>query len=309
VNDLWLEHRPIQLTIEGVTDPGRLRSENQDHFLVADLGASTQESGVVITPANLQGSSRPNGQIDLGPKGVLLIVADGMGGAAAGSIASKMCTSWIHEELVERWGTNHGTSPDQFMTSLRDSVTITNYMIHQQSTRYPQYHGMGTTVTAAGVLQGILYLAQVGDSRAYLIRGGAATQLTRDQSLVQELIDAGTMTEEDAEKSQHRSVILQAIGVAPEVKVDLTYQQLRKDDVILLCSDGLTRLVRREEIARAIDEIPRPAELCNYLVNLANERGGPDNITVLVCKVNGDGLESPMLDDVVARRGYTLSPD
>jgi serine/threonine protein phosphatase PrpC len=306
VIDLLLEQRSVQLVVQGATDPGMQRSENQDHFLVADLSASENGGGMLLSPGSETSSNEPSAAIPLGPKGALILVADGMGGAAAGSIASKMATGWIYEELVERWGADRENTPQRFMTGLRDAVEATNAMVHQQSARYPQYRGMGTTVTAAGVLDGFLLLAQVGDSRAYLVRSGVATQLTRDQSLVQELIDAGALTEDEAESSEHRNVILQALGVAPDVQVDLTYQELRRGDTLVICSDGLFRTVQRQEIAQAVAGSDHLQAVCDRLVALANERGGPDNVTVVIARVDGPGLEPPKAEDRVERRRYQL---
>ena len=119
---------------------------------------------------------------------------------------------------------------------------------------------MGTTVTAAGVFGDELYLTQIGDSRGYLIRNGEAFQLTRDQSLTQRLVDAGELTEEEAEQSERRNIILQALGPDPRVKVDLSHQQLRRGDTLILCSDGLSGLVRRDEFAQMVEKQPRPPD-------------------------------------------------
>lgn len=304
--DLILEQRSVQLVVHGATDPGMQRAENQDHFLVADLSTGENGAGMVLSPSSETGAVEPSPEIQLGPKGALILVADGMGGAAAGSVASKMAAGWIYEELVESWSVGRDSTPERFIIGLRDAVTATNAKVYQQSARYPQYRGMGTTVTAVGVLGGFLFLAQVGDSRAYLVRSGVATQLTRDQSLVQELIDAGAMSEDEAEASEHRNVILQALGVAAEVQVDLTYQELRRGDTLVICSDGLVRTVQREEIAQVVGGPDPLIEVCDRLVALANQRGGPDNVTVVVARVDGPGLEPPRAEDRVERRGYQL---
>ena len=135
-----------------------------------------------------------------------------------------------------------------------------------------------------------LWLAQIGDSRAYLARDGELVQITKDQSLMQRLVDAGELTEEEAEQSERRNIILQALGPDPRVKVDLTHQTLGRGDTLVLCSDGLSGQVRREEIAELVAAYPEPVELCTALINLANSRGGPDNITVVVARFEGDGL-------------------
>ena len=166
---------------------------------------------------------------------------------------------------------------------------------------------MGTRTTAVGVLGDQLYLTQVGDSRAYLIRDGAGIQLTKDQSLMQRLVDAGELTEEEAEKSERRNIILQALGPDPKVRVDLTNQQVRQGDCVVLCSDGLSGQVTRDEIAELATSHPDDlVAVCAALIELANERGGPDNITVVIARLSGDGLADPQADDRVGHQAYHL---
>jgi protein phosphatase len=152
---------------------------------------------------------------------------------------------------------------------------------------------MGTTATVAGVLGSDLYLAQVGDSRAYLVRNGVTTQITKDQSLMQRLVDAGELTEEEAEQSERKNIILQALGPDPRVKVDLTWQPLCRGDLLLLCSDGLSGQVKKEEIGELAGRVSDLSELCASLITLANERGGPDNITAVAARFTGEGLDEP----------------
>jgi len=140
------------------------------------------------------------------------------------------------------------------------------------------------------VLNDHLYLTQVGDSRAYLIRGGEAHQITKDQSLMQRLVEAGELTEEEAAQSERRNIILQALGPDPKVKVDLTHQEVRRGDILVLCSDGLSGQVKKEEIAKIVTAAPDLSTACDRLIALANERGGPDNITVVIARFDGDGL-------------------
>ena len=166
---------------------------------------------------------------------------------------------------------------------------------------------MGTTVTAAGMFGSDLYLAQIGDSRAYLIRGSEAIQLTKDQSLMQRLVDAGELTEIEAEQSERRNIILQALGPDPRVKVDLTHQPVRRGDTLILCSDGLSGLVRREEFAGLAQQHRDPQALCAALIDLANERGGPDNITVITARFEGEGLPEADGEDGVGYQSYRIS--
>jgi protein phosphatase len=269
--------KPIRVEVFGKSDLGRTRDHNEDKFLVADL---TKKS------ASLQPDVR---QHDIGPRGTLLVVADGMGGAAAGELASEMATDTIYAHLVKTWNEDEAT-PQRFAYRLKEAVEVANASIHGHAKAHPELRGMGTTTTAAGVLNDHLYLTQVGDSRAYLIRGGVAHQLTKDQSLMQRLVEAGELTEEEAAHSERRNIILQALGPDPKVKVDLTHQEVRRGDILVLCSDGLSGQVKKEEIAKIITEAPNLSAACDRLIALANERGGPDNITVVVARFDGDGL-------------------
>jgi protein phosphatase len=159
-------------------------------------------------------------------------------------------------------------------------------------------------VTAAGVFGGELYLTQIGDSRGYLIRNGEAFQLTRDQSLTQRLVDAGELTEEEAEQSERRNIILQALGPDPRVKVDLSHEHLRRGDTLILCSDGLSGVVRREEIAQMVQSSADLPTLCSSLIDLANERGGPDNVTVVAVQFDGEGLPAAETSDGAGYHSY-----
>jgi len=268
----------IRVEVFGKTDLGRTRDHNEDRFLVADL---TRKA------ASLQPEVRRH---DIGPRGTLLVVADGMGGAAAGELASEMATDTIYSHLVKTWNAEDELTPQRFAYRLKEAVEVANASIHAHAKAHPEVRGMGTTTTAAGVLHDHLYLTQVGDSRAYLIRGGQAHQITKDQSLMQRLVEAGELTEEEAAQSERRNIILQALGPDPKVKVDLTHQEVRRGDILVLCSDGLSGQVKKEEIAAIVSAAPDLSTACDRLIALANERGGPDNITVVVARFDGDGL-------------------
>jgi PPM family protein phosphatase len=272
--------KPIRVEVFGKTDLGRARDHNEDRFLVADLTRKT---------ASLQPEVR---QHDIGPRGTLLVVADGMGGAAAGEVASEMATDTIYSHLVKTWNEEHEVTPQRFAYRLKEAVEVANASIHAHAKAHPEVRGMGTTTTAAGLLNDHLYLTQVGDSRAYLIRGGTAHQITKDQSLMQRLVEAGELTEEEAAQSERRNIILQALGPDPKVKVDLTHQEVRRGDVLVLCSDGLSGQVKKEEIAEVVSTTRELSAVCDRLIAMANERGGPDNITVVVARFDGDGLRS-----------------
>ncbi|HEY2377533.1 MAG TPA: hypothetical protein VGH98_16255, partial [Gemmatimonadaceae bacterium] len=172
---------------------------------------------------------------------------------------------------------------------------------------HPESRGLGTTATIAGLLGDTLYLAQVGDSRAYLVRKGVALQITKDQSLMQRLIEAGELTPEEAERSERRNIILQALGPEPSVKIDLTYQKVRKGDTLVLCTDGLSGLVRKDEIAEILQESNDDLlTACRELIDRANENGGPDNITVIAARFDGSRLNPPGTADEVGHRVFPL---
>jgi protein phosphatase len=283
-----------QVSVFGKTDVGMNRDHNEDSFLVADLSARK---------ASLLPEVRYH---EVGPKGTLLMVADGMGGAAAGEVASEMATKAIYQHLLDTWCAERDDSPQQFAFRLREAVEGANAKIHAYAREHPQNRGMGTTVTVVGVLEDHVYLTQVGDSRAYLIRRGAAIQLTKDQSLMQRLVDAGELTEEEAERSERKNIILQALGPEGRVRVDLTYQKIARGDAVLLCSDGLSGQVPKEDLAQLVSQEKDLVEISGELIALANERGGPDNITVIVARFSGDNLNDPGDGESVGHEVYPL---
>lgn len=286
---------PVQVSVFGKTDLGRAREHNEDTFLVADLSTGN---------ASLHPEVRRH---EVGPRGSLFMVADGMGGAAAGELASAMAADLIYHHLATAWVTDDDASPDRFAFRMKEAVELANQKIYGYAREHPEVRGMGTTVTAAGVNGHDLYLAQIGDSRAYLVRNGQAIQLTKDQSLMQRLVDAGELTEEEAEQSERRNIILQALGPDPRVKVDLTRQTLRRGDTLIICSDGLSGLVKREEFPAMVAEHAELSDLCGALIDRANERGGPDNITVVAARFEGDGLPEPGESEGVGYVVYHLA--
>jgi protein phosphatase len=271
---------PVLVTVRARTDLGRTRDHNEDAFLVADLTSRSSD----LTHG---------GPHQVGERGTLLLVADGMGGAAAGELASSMAVDLIFRDMIERWTPETVMTADQYAGHLRQAVERANDRIHSYSKEHPEVRGMGTTATVVGVFDGVLYLAQVGDSRGYLVREGVATQITKDQSLMQRLVDAGELTEEEAEQSERRNIILQAIGPDPRIRVDLTWQELQRGDTLVICSDGLSGQVKRDEFAQLVREHPDLDSFCLRLIALANERGGPDNITVIAARFEGEGLPAP----------------
>jgi serine/threonine protein phosphatase PrpC len=285
---------PVRVSLFAKTDLGKTRDHNEDCFIVADL--STRETSLLPHVRDHV----------VGPKGSLMMVADGMGGAAAGEVASDMASRVVYEHLTTKWAQDEENTPQRFAYRLKEAVEQANQKIHAYAKEHPEVKGMGTTTTAVGVLGNHLYLTQVGDSRAYLVRQGTAIQLTKDQSLMQRLVDAGELTEEEAEKSERRNIILQALGPDPRVRVDLTHQEIRRGDAVVLCSDGLSGQVKKDEIASVVSETPDLAAACSTLIDLANARGGPDNITVIIARFDGDGLPDPTGDETVGHEVYPL---
>jgi protein phosphatase len=282
---------PVRVSVFGKTDLGLTRDHNEDTFLVADLSTGNASLGPDVRDH------------EVGPRGSLFMVADGMGGAAAGELASAMAADIIHRHLATAWAQDPDASAARFAFRMKEAVELANQQIYAYAREHPDVRGMGTTVTAAGVFGHELYLTQIGDSRGYLIRHGVAFQLTRDQSLTQRLVDAGELTEEEAEQSERRNIILQALGPDPRVKVDLSRQSLQRGDTLILCSDGLSGVVKREEVSQMVAEFGELASLCSALIDLANERGGPDNVTVVAARFDGDGLPEPNAGDAA---GYSV---
>src|SRR5688572_5822650 len=292
------EHNEIIVQVFGRTDVGRTREHNEDAFVVVDL--STND-------ASLQPSVR---QHRLGARGTLFMVADGMGGAAAGEIASQMATEIVLKEFREHWLPLQDLTADAFARVLKRAVQSANQQIHGYASSHQEFRGMGTTATIAGLLADTLYLAQVGDSRGYLVRDGIAKQITKDQSLMQKLIEAGELTEEEAAQSERRNIILQALGPEPAIKVDLTHQKVRRGDTLVLCSDGLSGQVTKDDIARVVVEEKDLVQACRRLIDMANSVGGPDNITVIIARFDGAGLNDIETEgDEVGHRVFALTAE
>jgi protein phosphatase len=208
----------------------------------------------------------------------LYVVADGMGGHAGGEVASRIAVECVRDALSE--------APDELGSDLLASaIRRSAVAIHARAQKEVELAGMGTTLTAVAFARGVLHLAHVGDSRCYLIRGGDIRQLSEDHTVVQEMLRSGLIGTDAASKSPMRHYLSRAVGNDPEVLVDHLSMPVQANDVFILCSDGLVNVVREEEIRDAVlDNFMRDAP--RILVDLANQRGGPDNITVVVLGVN-----------------------
>jgi PPM family protein phosphatase len=263
----------ILVSVFARTDVGMHRAGNEDSFLVADLSAGKVGLGPDVSKHLL------------GERGSLMIVSDGMGGAAAGEIASEMTVTSIRESLVEM------TPSMEISERLRSAAEIANAQIWNRSQDNPELSGMGATLTAVLVQGTTAYIAQVGDSRAYLMRRGQIKQLTKDQSLAQMLVDTGAIKPEQMD-SVPQNVIMQAMGTQPAVKVAMSAVELCKNDCLVICSDGLSNKVPPNDLREIIEEVEDLTEACRLLIDKANERGGEDNITVVIARFDGEALHS-----------------
>ena len=282
----------IEVRVFGQTDVGQVREHNEDNFLVADLTRKTRQF-------------EPGQAHVLGKSGAVFGVCDGMGGAAAGEVASRLAVDIIYDRLVEAKAPRNR---EDLARRLVRAVQDAGVRIFGEARADRSRRGMGTTSTIATLVDDRLFLAQVGDSRAYILRDGELTQVTRDQSLVNQLIEAGQLTEEEAETFEHNNIILQALGTSEVVQVDLTYVDLRADDTLLICSDGLSGMVRAEDIRGVLTELEEPSEACAKLIASANDAGGHDNVTVVIVKFGGAGLtEAGPEDEPVTYRKYSFS--
>ncbi len=232
------------------TDVGLVRQTNQDYYLYRKFCRGTVH---------------------------LCAVADGIGGYRAGEVASRLSLDVVAAEA--RQAVETGAS---LRASLEDAMAVANREVVRQSLSNPEYTGMGTTVTAALFRGRDLVLGHIGDSRAYLVRGGRLKQLTRDHSLVAELVRNGDLTEAEAQSHPQRNILTQAFGSDLRAKADVSQHTLENGDILLLCTDGLTGLVGVADIEATLAAADSLDHACERLVAMANDRGGSDNITVLL---------------------------
>jgi protein phosphatase len=278
------------------SDVGRVRRGNEDNFLILNLTTAKAWTGTdgAEPPAEFQ-------RLELGEKGLVLVVSDGMGGALAGDVASRMAVETVREMLIESEDDPEAQSngDKDLVDYLRHATVYANLAIHHRSQEDTRCAGMGATFTGAAIKGDMLDLVQVGDSRAYVLRGEQIKQATKDQSLVQQLVDVGQISEAEAETHMFRNVILQALGAQSELTPVTGRMRLRRGDTLLLCSDGLSGKLKSEDMRRIIEDAQGDlAVACNKLVEEANERGGEDNITVVLARFTGNDLEKPSSDRI-----------
>jgi PPM family protein phosphatase len=259
-----LEGEAVQIVSSGLSDVGRVRTNNEDSFRI-------------VEPLNL------------------FILSDGMGGEAHGEVASAMAVDVINKYCESEKEDSGATVLDEAPANisaqtrrLKSAVAKANFQIYQAAQKNPEQRGMGATITALWLKDTLLSIAHVGDSRAYLLRSGNLQQLTNDHSLVAEQVRRGLITPQQAEESEMQSVLLRALGAHPEVEIDVDEVEIIPRDVLLLCSDGLTRMVTEPEIAGALQAETVPSAAAQRLIALANDNGGVDNVTVIVVRFEDD---------------------
>jgi serine/threonine protein phosphatase PrpC len=277
----------MRVELHAKSDVGRVRRGNEDNFLLLDLAGARTWSGS-------DGSENPEDmrQFTIGQQGLVLVVSDGMGGALAGDVASRMAIEAVRDVLMGENADGGGCEPgSELVDCLKNATMQANRNIHYKSLEDSRCSGMGATLTGAAVRDDKLDLVQVGDSRAYVMRGDQIRLATKDQSLVQQLVDVGQISEEEAETHMFRNVILQALGAQTELTPATARIQIRQGDMVLLCSDGLSGKLRNEEIRQIVaDSQDDLAAACSALVAEANHRGGEDNITVVLARFTGEEL-------------------
>jgi protein phosphatase len=263
----------------GLTDRGRVRPENEDHFLIADMAKAM----------HVQQSSRPQPETQFGEeRGFLFLVADGMGGHQAGERASALALDTIEDFMLNtfKWFFHlQGPEERNALTEFQAALRQADERVYEKAMRRPELYGMGTTLTMAYALNTDLYVVHVGDSRCYLARAKQLYQLTNDHTLTGELVRRGIIEPKEAAQHHLRHVVTNAVGGHKlGIEVEAHKVHLEPTDLLLLCSDGLTEMVAEDRILALLLDHSDPREACERLVAEANERGGRDNITVILAR-------------------------
>ena len=265
----------------GLTDRGQVRENNEDQFLIADLYKSVE---LDQTSLHLEAHTRIFGR----SQGKLLLVADGMGGHAAGERASTLAVDSIVAFVVNtmRWFYQlDDDCQDDFPDDLKEALVHGQRCLVEEAAVMPERRGMGTTLTMAYIIWPRMFVVHVGDSRCYLLRGTHLEQITHDHTLAQQLVDSGTISEADAKRSRYSHVLWNVLGSdSSDVRPDVYRCEVQMGDAVLLCTDGLTRHVTDDELVRHLGSAGAAQQVCERLVQAANAAGGSDNITAVVAR-------------------------
>jgi len=268
---------PADVDLFGLTHQGKVQTHNEDHFLIASLHKLLQ----------VQQTSLPRedtAQLVSDSRGYLFLVADGVGGIPDGHLASETVLRTIADYVTNLMDLYRRLDPAreaEFLEELAESVRSSHRILRERSTREHGGKGLATTLTMVAVLWPRAYLVQVGDSRCYRLRDGRLEQLSRDQTIAQALLDAGALTPEEAGRSPLRGVLASAVG-GPDASPYTASDDVRRGDVMLLCTDGLTKHVAEHELEAELGQMVSAELSCRHFVDLALERGGSDNVTVII---------------------------
>jgi serine/threonine protein phosphatase PrpC len=271
------DRRVTNVRAAGRTDPGRVRKTNQDNFVVCVLRKALQVLHGSLVQEEVYFSS---------PLGYFFLVADGVGGHSGGEQASALTVNALENFVLDTlsWcGELHAEEADALLAEFQHALSQADARLFREVRRHPELTGMGTTTTLGYLHEGQLYVAHVGDSRCYLLRGQMLYRLTSDHTLVAEMVDQGLLKPEEVGQHAFRHVITNVVGGSdPGVRVEVHKLPLEPRDRVLFCSDGLTEMVPDEEIGEVLGSEADPEKACKRLVNRANEEGGKDNITVVI---------------------------
>ena len=243
------------MQIWGLTDPGNIRSQNQDAYNIVEFGHDR----------------------------ALMIVCDGMGGAKSGNVASSMAAEAFVAEVHR--SQRLALSVERVKQILLGALELANKAVYEHAKLGDEYSGMGTTLVAAFLLKNTAVVINVGDSRAYHFSAQGVHQVTRDHSIVELMVQRGELTPEQAKTYPGKNLITRAVGTEPEVEGDLYVQELHKDDCLLLCSDGLSNEMDDQEILFEVVHGMKKSTCCERLLSIAKNRGAPDNVTVVLAAV------------------------
>ena len=236
----------------GLTDRGNVRAQNQDYFTI----------------------------VRFSPEHALAVVCDGMGGAKSGNVASRLATDVFIREVKRTW--NASLDDDALRRMLVDAVELANQAVYEHAQLSEDFYGMGTTLVAAFVKSDLAIAVNVGDSRAYLLREQGVTRITEDHSVVQLMVRRGEITEEEARTYPGKNLITRAVGTEPRVSCDVFTLRVAPGDAILLCSDGLSNLLTDQELLFEVVHAVHKEQCCQHLIEIAKDRGAPDNITAVL---------------------------
>lgn len=257
----------MELIAAGKTDTGIVRSNNEDNFIVDE-------------------------------KRGLLVVADGMGGHNAGEVASKMVVSIISDHLSgrQKFFGEYNNSYSPSTNNLNSALRLANSAVLEAAEGSPQLQGMGTTVVAVIICGNRLSIAHIGDSRVYLVRSGNIEQLTDDHSVINEQVKRGLITPEEAANSSTKNYLTKALGISAEMEADLSELTLLNGDILLLCTDGLSNMISDEIMLELILVAQKPDAICDLLINMANKKGGKDNITAVIGRIRKKKWRSALVN-------------